>query len=80
MQVLLDEAEYQEIQEIARENGVTTAEWVRSALRSAKREYPHARSDRKLAALENAVRYRFPTADIDQMVAEIEQGYGSGLH
>jgi hypothetical protein len=80
LQVLIEETEYAEIQELARAGGMTTAEWVRTALRRAKREYPHARADRKLAAIEAAAMYGFPTADIDQMVAEIEQGYGSGLH
>ena len=80
LQVLLDEAEYDEIQRIAGENGMTTAEWVREALRKAKRDYPRARSERKLAALEAATAYEFPTADISQMLSEIEEGYGSGLH
>jgi hypothetical protein len=79
LQVLLDETEYNEIQSIARENGMTTAEWVRQALRRAKRDYPHARASRKLAALDAASAYDFPTADIDRMLGEIEEGYGSGF-
>jgi len=34
----------------------------------------------KLVALREAVRHSFPTADIDQMLAEIEQGYQSSTH
>lgn len=30
---------------------------------------------RRLAALDRAAEYRFPSADIDQMAAEIETGY-----
>ena len=80
LQVLLDEAEYDEIQRIAGENGMTTAEWVRAVLRRARRDYPRMRSERKLAALNAATAYEFPTADIGQMLGEIEEGYGSGLH
>jgi len=79
LQVLLDEDEYAEIQRIARENRMTVAEWVRDALRKAKRAYPHTRAEQKLRALERAVSYEFPTADIDQMLGEIERGYGSGI-
>ena len=80
LQVLLNEEEYSEIRRIAQENHMTVAEWVRDALRRAKRAYPHSRSDQKLRALEKSVTYSFPSSDIDQMLAEIEQGYGSGLH
>lgn len=80
LQVLLDEDEYSEIQRIATENRMTVAEWVRDALRMAKQAYPHARSEQKLRALDRALAYEFPTADIDQMVGEIEEGYGSGIH
>lgn len=79
LQVLLDEDEYASIQRIARENHMTVAEWVRDALRRAKREFPHARSREKLSAIDRAVTYDFPTANIDQMLGEIERGYGSGI-
>jgi hypothetical protein len=80
LQVLLEEEEYAEIQRIAGENHMTMAEWVRDALRRAKRAHPHTRTEQKLRALERATNYEFPTADIDQMLGEIERGYGSGLH
>ena len=80
LQVLLEESEYAEIRRIAGENHMTVAEWVRDALRRAKRAYPHARSEQKLRSLEKSLTYEFPTSDINQMLGEIEQGYGSGLH
>ena len=80
LQVLLDESEYAEIQRISGENRMTVAEWVRDALRRAKRAYPYARTDQKLRPLQRSISYEFPTSDIDQMLGEIEQGYGSGLH
>jgi len=78
LQVLLEEEESREIQSAARAKRQTVAEWVRHALRAARREQPAPPADRKLAAVRAAARHAFPTADIDQMIAEIESGYGSG--
>ena len=78
MQVLFDESEYTEIQAIARRKHMTVAEWVRQALRSARREEPRHASKVKLAALERADGYRFPTGDIGIMLREIEEGYLAG--
>jgi hypothetical protein len=75
LQVLLDEAEIQEIREIARRRHVTVSEWVRQVLRRARRDEPRIAADRKLAAIEAAARHAFATADIDVMNAEIERGY-----
>lgn len=78
LQVLLQEAEYREIQRIARSRSVSVAEWVRQVLRAAKREEPVGDVSKKLEALRAAMKFEFPTADIEQMLAEIEQGYLSG--
>jgi transposase-like protein len=75
MQVLIDEAEYKRIQRVARRNGMTLAEWVRQALRSAFREEPLGGRDKKLATVRAAASHEFPTADIDQMLDEIARGY-----
>ena len=73
LQVLLDEEEYLEFQGIARGQRVTLAEWVRQALRKAKVDQPRT-SDAKLRAIVDASRHEFPTADIDVMLREIENG------
>ena len=78
LQVLLDEPELREIQRAARAKRMTVAEWVRSALRDARRKEPVGEVAEKLAVIRRATRHSFPTADIDQMLAEIEKGYGSG--
>lgn len=78
MQVLLDEDEFAEIRRIARRHKVTVAEWVRQALREARRDEPTADPRRKLAAVREAVRGAYPTADIEQMLRETEQGYLGG--
>jgi hypothetical protein len=61
LQVILDEDELRAIQDIAKQHRTTVAEWVRQALRAARRRA--------------AVRHQFPTGDIRQMLAEIESGY-----
>jgi hypothetical protein len=74
LQVLMDEDELRTIQRLARTERVTTAEWVRRRLREA-REEPRPDIEQKLAVIRAATRYTAPAPDIDQMNAEIEQGY-----
>ena len=78
MQVLVEESEYRQIQRIARRRGMTLAEWVRQALRAACREEPLGSVDKKLAVVREAATHAYPTADIGQMLEEIESGYGGG--
>ncbi len=73
LQVLLDEEEYQEIQGVARRQRMTVAEWVRQALRAA-RGYQYGVAQTKLRAIADASRHRYPTADIEDMLGEIEAG------
>lgn len=73
LQVLLDEEEYLEIQAVARRQRVTVAEWVRQALRKAKRDHPGT-VDAKLRAIADASGHQFPAADIETMLREIEPG------
>jgi hypothetical protein len=75
LQVLLEEAELAEIQAVARQRRMTVAEWVRQALRRAREEDPLTNTRHKLEAVRVAAGYSFPTADVDQMLAEIERGY-----
>jgi hypothetical protein len=75
LQVLLDEVELRDVQKAARRERVTTAEWVRRALRSARRVQPLTDSSRKLHVVRLAARHAFPAPGIDQMLAEIERGY-----
>ncbi len=78
LQVLLDEDELAEIQEIARRQHMTTAEWVRQALRTAQRQTPGGDVKKRLQVVRAAARHEFPTADVEQMLAEIESGYAGG--
>ena len=73
--MLLDDAEYGQIERMARRERTTVSDWVRRALRQAADAQPTVDAGRKLAVVRAAVRHEFPTADIEQMIREIEQGY-----
>lgn len=79
LQVLIEETELQEIQRAARRDRLTVAEWVRRALREVRQLQAQASLERKLAAIQKASEYAAPTADTDQMLAEIERGYQGGM-
>ena len=78
LQVVMENTELDAIRTAARERGMTVSEWVRETLREARRKVSSGDAERKLAAIRAADRHAYPTADIDQMVAEIERGYGEG--
>ena len=80
LQVILQDSEYREIQRVARSRHMSIAEWVRQALELARRRESVGSIDKKLEAIRTATKYEFPVSDIDQMLAEIELGYGSGDH
>ncbi len=71
----MNEDELYEIQKIAQAQHLTVAEWVRQALRSAQQRSPLGDAGKKLQSVRSAARHGFPAPDIDQMLAEIEQGY-----
>lgn len=79
LQVILDDKELREIQRVAKQQQLTVAEWVRQALRSARQKIPTGDHQKKLAILRTATQHSFPTADIDQMLEEIEQGYSTNF-
>ena len=72
----MDDREWKEIVAAAKRRGQTVSEWVRSTLRSARRSDGTGTAEKKLAAIRSAVRMNGPTADIDEMLREIEMGYG----
>lgn len=64
-----------EIRRLARRERLTVGEWVRRVLREARARQPVREPELKLKAVRRAAEYSFPTADIEQMLAEIEHGY-----
>lgn len=77
LQVILQDGEYREIQRTARAQNLTVAAWVRHALVLARRREPTGDVARKLDCVREATRHAFPTADIDDMNAEIVRGYST---
>lgn len=75
LQVLLDDDELREYQQVAKRHRMTLAQWVREALRAAGRAEPRHDTAVKLRTIREAARGSAPTADIEQMLSEIEQGY-----
>ncbi|HLA15918.1 MAG TPA: hypothetical protein VJZ72_03365 [Candidatus Limnocylindrales bacterium] len=78
LQVLLDDAELKDIQKAARRRRLTVAAWVRDALRQRRAAEERPDPKEKLDAIAAAARHAYPTADIDRMLEEIEQGYRTG--
>lgn len=74
----MQDPEYREIQRVARSRRMSLAEWVRQALDSARRQEPTGSLGKKLEVIRRAAEHDYPAGDIDQMLAEIESGYGSG--
>ena len=75
LQVLLPEPELAEIQKLAEQERLSVGEWVRRTLREARAQRSLAEPQDKLKSVRRAVRHSFPTADVDQMLKEIERGY-----
>jgi hypothetical protein len=74
----MDQDELEAIRAAANARGMTVSEYVRETLREARRKVASGDRERKLAAIRAADRHAYPTADIDQMLGEIERGYGEG--
>jgi hypothetical protein len=79
LQVILQDPEYREIQRLARSRHISLAEWVRQALDLARRREPLGGTGKKLQVIRAAAKHDYPTGDIDNMLVEIERGYGTGI-
>lgn len=62
LQVILADEEMRQIQQLARREKMTVAEWVRQALRAARSKRPSADAEKKIQAIRAAARHSFPTA------------------
>jgi len=76
LQVLLEDEELRELRDAAGREGLTLSAWVRRTLHQARRRQPQGDLASKLAAVRTAASHAFPTDDIDELLAEIESGYG----
>ncbi len=88
LEILLNDMEYAVICDAAERRQLSVSDWVRQALRytrqaeltGAKPKRDAQRNDpdriaKKLQALERASKLNHPTADIEQMLQEIKDGY-----
>jgi hypothetical protein len=75
LQVLLPDHEMADLQRLARRERLTVGEWVRRALHDARARQPVHEPGVKLKAVRRSAEYSFPTADVEQMLSEIERGY-----
>lgn len=79
LQVEVDNREFEQIEKLARRQRMSVDDWVLKVLREAHRNQPQRstgeETESKLALLDRAMEYEFPTADIDQMLAEVQRGY-----
>ena len=76
LQVILAERELRDARRAADQAGQTLSEWVRQAMRAYARATRSAGSAaRKLAVIQSAATHSYPTAEIDEMLAQIESGY-----
>jgi Ribbon-helix-helix protein, copG family len=75
LQVLLPDSEMEEIRKLAKREHIAVGEWVRRALRAARAAQSLRDPRVKLNAIRKAAAYSSPTADIEQMLHEIEKGY-----
>ncbi len=74
LQILLQDREYRDIRRIARVRRMSIAEWVRQALAAALRREPPRDVGKKLRAVRAAARHSYPTADTNDMLAQIQSG------
>ena len=75
LQVLLPDLEMSDIQRLAKREHLTGGEWVRRTLQDARASRPVIDPETKLKAVRRGAKYSFPTADLEQMLKEIERGY-----
>ena len=75
LQVVLEDEELEEIRRAARRHRLTVSEWVRQALRDRRKSEPEQDAATKLAAVREAAAHSYPTADIGEMLRQIEVGY-----
>jgi hypothetical protein len=79
MQIVVDEAELARYQGFAAASGLNLSEWVRRALRDAAGTRSPIPPERRLEVIRAALEVNGEdTPGIEQMLAEIEDGYLSG--
>lgn len=74
LEVALDNEEFRALQAAARRHRSTVSDYVRTVLREALADEPERGAVARLVAVREAASHAFPTADIEQMEAQIRAG------
>lgn len=74
LQIVVEDEEHERFRKAAAREGLSLSEWVRRALERARQTQKGPAPSRKLSALDRALECGYPTADIDEMLEEIEKG------
>ncbi len=72
-QITLEDDEFADIERIAGRRNMTVEQWIEETVRLARSDY-HARVRRIEKVIKETSQLNFPTADIEQMLQEIEAG------
>ena len=75
-QVSLDDEEYAHLERIAARRNITVEQWIEEIIRRDRADYL-SRSASIKRVIEEAGRHQYPTADIEQILEEIDPGYNS---
>jgi hypothetical protein len=74
LQIIVSDKEAERLRATAERAGLSLSEWARRALVREEQREGGPDSSRMLAALDRALTLGHPTADIDQMLREVEAG------
>lgn len=77
LHVLLSDEEMTDIRRLARREGLTVSDWVRRSLRHTHQQQTVSDPETKLKAIRRGAQLSFPTADVEQMLSDIDFGYQS---
>jgi len=76
LQIQVEETELREFERVARTRQMSVTRWALETLREARNLGAQKTVGEKVEAVRRAARHKFPTADLPQMLEEIERGYG----
>ena len=74
LQIVIDETEARRFKRAAQRAGLTLSEWARVAMREAQKKRVGPSPEQRISALDRALQCAHPTADIEQMLKDIDKG------
>jgi hypothetical protein len=78
LQVIMPDDEYEAVRRAARRRGTPVSQLVRESLRRSVAEQIEMDPERRIAAILRFARFSGPTGNIEELLADIERGRGSG--